>query len=307
LGNTLSKTAKSTPNIIPIDKVQSELFIPTFIRPPEPKENITNERGTYHIRNTMNHLTGTEWIQFSRSWFVHRPKPRDKEIGEDLHPAKFPEDLIAKFIEFFTKKGMWVLDPFCGTASTLVAADMTERNAIGVEISEKWANIGIKRTKQYIILGDSRKISDLDLPPIDFSICSPPYWDMLKHSRGGSASTQKERIAAGYDATFSDLEFDLGNIKQYDDFLVQLLEIYAGILKKMRKGGYCVVIMQNIQKEKQEFYPMAWEFALKMKDIGWHIRQEMIWCQGDKKLGIWGYPNTYISNVHHHYCLVFQA
>lgn len=64
--------------------------------------------------------------------------------------------------------------------------------------------------------------------------------------------------------------------------------------------------MQNTLKQKQQFHPVAWEFALRMKDFGWQICQEFIWCQRDKKLGIWGYPNTYISNVHHHYILIFR-
>ncbi|MHA1727457.1 MAG: DNA methyltransferase [Promethearchaeota archaeon] len=300
-------------NLIPIQKLTRDTFKPYFKHPKEPKEKILSERGTYHPRNTLNHMTGKEWIHFSRSWFNHKSKPRNKDKGEDLHPAKFPEGLIERFIKFFTKKGAWVLDPFCGTASTLVAAEKCKRNAIGIELSKKWAKLGAKRTKQYIILGDSRGIKDLDLPPIDFSITSPPYWDMLKHSRGGSESTQKDRIFKGYDAYFSDLKKDLGNIEDYYDFLDNLMEIYKNILEKMRPvtkkhpGGYCVVILQNIQKENRELYPLAWEFALKMRKIGWNLRQEMIWCQSDKKLGIWGYPNTYISNVHHHYCLVFQA
>ncbi|MBD3350372.1 MAG: hypothetical protein GF364_02695 [Candidatus Lokiarchaeota archaeon] len=149
-------------------------------------------------------------------------------------------------------------------------------------------------------------MDEMKLPLIDFSICSPPYWDMLHHSRGGSDSTQKERIKAGYDATFSELDNDLGNLDDYNEFLEKLTTIYKKIREKMRDGAYCVVILQNIQKAKRNFYPLAWEFALKMRDGGWKLCQEMLWCQSDKKLGIWGYPNTYISNVHHHYCLVFQ-
>ncbi|MBN2156827.1 MAG: hypothetical protein JW776_12360 [Candidatus Lokiarchaeota archaeon] len=283
-------------------------FPPFYQQPAEPDSVIVSERGTYHPRNTLNHLTGKEWIHFSRSWFIHKPKPRDKKKGEDLHPAKYPEDLIARFIKFFTKKGAWVLDPFCGTASTLVAAQSVERNAIGFELSEKWAEIGAKRTNQYVILGDVHCIDTIStLPKFDFCISSPPYWDMLDHSRGGSDSTQKDRIAKGYDATFSTLEKDLGNIEDYNEFLDTLLDIYSKIAEAMKDNGYCVVIMQNTLKEKQQFYPLAWEFALKMREQGsFSLRQEMIWCQSDKKLGIWGYPNTYISNVHHHYCLVFQ-
>ncbi len=74
----------------------------------------------------------------------------------------------------------------------------------------------------------------------------------------------------------------------------------------MRLGSYLAVFMQNLLKAKQQFYPIAWEFALKMRDYGWQMCQEFLWVQQDKKLGIWGYPNTYISNVHHHYFLIFR-
>ena len=98
----------------------------------------------------------------------------------------------------------------------------------------------------------------------------------------------------GLDAAFSDNPQDFGNIPEYDTFMNELLELYAKIFQIMTPGKYCAVIMQNTLKQNQEFYPAAWEFALKMRNFGWQICQEYIWCQRDKKLGIWGYPNTYI-------------
>jgi len=282
-------------------------FKPQFSIPKEPENSYEIEgRGKYSSRNTINNLTGTEWIKFTRSWFEHHPPPRNKKQSEHLHPAKFPEDLIANFIKFFTKEGMWVLNPFVGTGSTFVACDQTKRNGIGVELTKKWADIATNRTDQYVILGDCRDLKEYKLPQLDFSISSPPYWDMLSHSRGCSNSTQKDRIKAGFDASFSDNDLDLANIVEYKEFMEELLQIYKNIFDLLRPGKYCAVIMQNTLKQKQQFHPVAWEFALKMKDFGWQICQEFIWCQRDKKLGIWGYPNTYISNVHHHYILIFR-
>lgn len=287
---------------------QTTPFKSKFTIPAEPEGPLEIEdRGKYTPRNVLNNLTGKEWIKFTRSWFEHHPKPRNKKLLEHLHPAKYPEDLIAKFIQFFTKEGMWVFDPFLGTGSTLVACDQTKRNGIGIELTQKWAEIAAARTDQYVVRGDCRDLLSYQMPPIDFSISSPPYWDMLNHSRGGSASTQKARIKAGMDAAFSDDEADMGNILDYQAFMDDLLKMYADILQIMRPGAYIAVVMQNQLKQKQKYFPIAWEFALKMRDFGWQLCQEFLWCQRDKKLGIWGYPNTYISNVHHHYILIFRA
>src|SRR3989454_3976783 len=87
--------------------------------------------------NKINELNGTEWIKFTKSWFVHRPVPRgDQKI---LHPASFPESLVKEFVQFFTKKGGVVVDPFLGTGSTLVASIELDRSGVGFEIVKKYA------------------------------------------------------------------------------------------------------------------------------------------------------------------------
>jgi DNA modification methylase len=181
-----------------------------------------------------------------------------------------------------------------------------ERNAVGIEISEYWAEIASRRSNNYTVIGDSARLQEMALPEFDFCISSPPYWDMLRHSRGGSDSTHKGRKSEGLPTHFTDDKADLGNIEDYHRFLDSLLVVYEQVLAKMKPGGYCAVFMQNIQKENQQFFPLAWEFALQMRNFSWMLCQEMIWCQRDKRLGIWGYPQIYISNVHHHYVLIFR-
>ena len=54
-----------------------------------------------------------------------------------------------------------------------------------------------------------------------------------------------------------------------------------------------------------DMLPIAWDIARVLSPT-YRLRQERIWVQDQKMLGIWGYPTTYVSNVHHHYCLVFR-
>ena len=51
--------------------------------------------------NKLNDLSPKEWLKFQKSWFVHNPPPRQKNVLR--HPAKFPETLAMEFITFFTK------------------------------------------------------------------------------------------------------------------------------------------------------------------------------------------------------------
>lgn len=56
-----------------------------------------------------------------------------------LHPTQKPVRLLQAFIELTTQEEHIVLDPFCGSGSTLVAAMLTKRNYVGFEINKEYA------------------------------------------------------------------------------------------------------------------------------------------------------------------------
>ncbi|MCI4347472.1 MAG: hypothetical protein L3J97_02490, partial [Thermoplasmata archaeon] len=135
----------------------------------------------------LNDLLGKEWVRFTKSWFVANPPPRAR--SERAHPAKFPEELCDGFVRFFTRRGMWVLDPFAGTGSTLVAALRNRRNAIGFEINPTFARLAEERTSEAagshggtarVIVADARELGEawvrLRLPTVQLVLTSPPYW-----------------------------------------------------------------------------------------------------------------------------------
>lgn len=228
---------------------------------------------------------------------------------EILHPAKFPEPLIADFINFFTKRGETVLDPMAGTGSTLVACDKMHRKGIGIELNEKWHHIAKNRTGQTIVLGDARDLKDhlhqLGVNQIDFCITSPPYWDMLHKSRGNIKTAAQIRKEQKLDEVYGDNQNDLGNIENYDQYLNVLRDIYLAVYDVLRDKRYLVVIVQNILTEDGDMVPLAWDLTNKLRSH-YVLKQEKLWLQDNKMLGIWGYPNRYVSSVHHHYCLIFE-
>lgn len=51
------------------------------------------------------------------------------------YPAKFPPQLPKRIIERFASKGQTILDPFCGSGTTLVEAKLFELNSVGVDVN----------------------------------------------------------------------------------------------------------------------------------------------------------------------------
>ncbi|NUQ00594.1 MAG: hypothetical protein HUU35_12145, partial [Armatimonadetes bacterium] len=142
-------------------------------------------------------------------------------------------------------------------------------------------------------------------PQFDFVLTSPPYWNMLRQSRGNVLSAQQERAAKGLDTWYSDAPQDLGNIADYDAFVEALGEVFDGLQPYLREGKYLVVVVQNLRAPDGEVKPLAWDLTRRLGRT-WLFQGERIWCQNTKKLGIWGYPHVFVPNYHHHYCLIFR-
>jgi len=76
--------------------------------------------------------------------------------AERLGKATFPIKLPMRCIELLSYAGDTVLDPFCGTGTTLKAAVLTGRNSIGIELSPATCAVVQQR-----MCGNAHDISDL--------------------------------------------------------------------------------------------------------------------------------------------------
>jgi len=63
------------------------------------------------------------------------------------HPAPFPLELALRLVRMFSFTGDTVLDPFCGTGTTMIAALRTGRNSIGVEIEPEYCRMAARYLK----------------------------------------------------------------------------------------------------------------------------------------------------------------
>ncbi len=64
------------------------------------------------------------------------------------HPAPFPLELASRLVRMFSFWGDTVLDPFCGTGTTMLAAMKHGRNSVGIEIDHAYCEMALRRLRK---------------------------------------------------------------------------------------------------------------------------------------------------------------
>jgi len=247
-----------------------------------------------------NNLTGKEWLQNSFSIWRNLTKTKEeKGIG---HPASYPVSLCEKLIKTFSKNDAYIIDPFNGVGSSLVAAHNLRRKAVGIDLSEEFCTIARQRIGDdeniKIIHGDSFfELDKLEENTFDLCITSPPYWDILNMKRSADG---KQSI------NYSEKADDIGNISKYHTFISELGKLFFKVNRVMRPGAYCLVNVMDIRK-KSEFYPLHSDLAIELQKQGYIFDDIIIWDrQKDyNNMRPLGYPYKYRINKVHEYILIF--
>lgn len=267
----------------------------------------------YDKRNTLNDLSGREWLLLTKSIWISEKCVDDKFAFQ--HPAPFLINDIRKLVKFFTKKNMTVLDPFCGSGTTLVACARENRKGIGIDLNKNYCRMSRKRLQelrlkqnQQVICGDSLKKIPTTKSKIDYCVTSPPYHNILRHSGGGLREVKDKdvrngaRIGVEY---YSNDKRDLGNQTQYKDFLHLLKEAMIEVYKKLRDKKYCSIIISDFTVNKKETNASGDVIRL-MQEVGFGFEGAIVLVQDSKPLYPFGYPFAYKINHHHQYILNFR-
>lgn len=254
-------------------------------------------------------------------WIIPRPPPRKK--GELLHPAKFPETLIAEFIDLFSKPRDTVLDPMMGTGSAVIAAIRENRIGYGVELSPDFHQIAANRIEAEVhslfdggtpgighgvaYLGDATRldlIPELKRSSIGYAITSPPYWSML--SNPGSEN-QRARRQKGLPTVYSESSHDLGNVTDYAEFLNLLIDAYEQVALLLRRRRFLTIIVKNVKRD-HIVYPLAWDLTMRLCGPGgpYEYGGNTFWCQDDVSMKPFAVGTHWVSNTVHQYCLHFR-
>jgi DNA modification methylase len=295
--------------------------------------------GSVHPRNTLNELSGEEWLYFTKSlWTTAYPS----ELGHALrkaHGANKPPRLMAKLIEFFTKTGELVLDPFAGVGGTLLGAAIARgpRRALGIELSPRWAAVYERVVAEAVAADGGRgptladlgsadpggtrafdpaglelRVGDalavlptLDEGSIDLVATDPPYNVQLPMTMSGGKLAEDFANRRTDYAMVTDDPADLANAASYADFLDRMTTVLAELARVLRPNRYAVLIVRDAYQEGRYVFTGA-DLAARAASVGLVPKGDLIWYQAGTRLRPYGYPTGFVPNIAHQHLLVFR-
>ena len=107
-------------------------------------------------------------------WNLPAIAPWEKSCGK--HPTQKPLSLLSRIMLASTRERAWVLDPFSGSATTGIAANLLNRRFLGIEREARFLEMSQKRKIEILNFGTADTFRrKLRLPPLlhaksDFSL-----------------------------------------------------------------------------------------------------------------------------------------
>ena len=210
------------------------------------------------------------WIQLPQGNKLVLPS----RFNKDQH-VRAADSLVEYCVKEYSQDGQVVFDPFAGYGTMLFIAEELGRAGYGVEFSKEKANYvqGLLEHPERMLHGDSRKLSEYDLPMIDLCLTSPPYTNASDTENPFVDYRQK-----GFD---------------YPSYLQEMGNIFAQVAQKMNPSGRLVIEVSNLKKNGQ-VTTLAWDIAREVSKT-FHF-------DGETVIG-W---DEYGYGYNHSYCLVFS-
>jgi DNA modification methylase len=262
-------------------------------------------------RNSLNDLTNTEWVFFTRNVWV---TPYPKELGFELRKKQGgnkPPRLMKDLIELFTKKGEKVLDPMCGVGGTLIGCALAKRAGTGIELNKEWIDIYHQVCRQEhikkfnVTTGDALEVLDtLPEGSVDFVVIDPPYRENVQWNRTMCNETCATR-RAGVPEHYTTSRKDFGNIMDYSQFLAKISLLSKKIKRVLKEGRYFVVFCKD-EYHDEEFQEKSSRIAGIVKRAGFQWKGKITWSQPGAKLRPYGVPYSYVPNITDQKILVFK-
>ena len=266
-------------------------------------------------QNKLNDLSGSEWIFFLNSVEVTHYSTKGADgFAHHLrgkHPSPKPPQLMKKFVDFFTKEGQVVFDPFMGVGGTLVACSLSNRKGVGIDLSKNYIDLYKKVCKelgvaeQTAIVGNSLELDKLlqKNTKVDFILTDPPYGEMLSKKRTGQ---KKKKTGIAVATPFTNHETDLGNMER-ENFLESLKNVIAKSAEYLKPKGYIAVFVKDLQPNGNGHNMLHCYITSKLLEIpDISFKGYKIWYDATQKLYPFGYPHAFVANQFHQFIMIFR-
>ena len=300
---------------------------------------MTDGRRAPHPANDLNELPGEEWLYFTKSVLSTAYPSELGHTARKAHGANKPPRLMARLIEFFSKTGELVLDPFAGVGGTLIGAAIARgpRRALGIELDPRWAAIyasvieglALERDgagphiadlgasdpggpRTFDPAGCEMRIGDaLEILPtipggsVDFVATDPPYNIQLPLTMAGGTLAETHANRRTDYAMVSETPADIANAPDYPAYLDRMGEVFGEIARVLRDGRYAVVIVRDAYQDGRYQFVGA-DLAARAATAGLVPKGDLIWHQAGTRLRPYGYPRVFVPNIAHQHILVLR-
>jgi DNA modification methylase len=292
-----------------------------------------------HPANTLNELPGEEWLYFTKSLLTTAYPSELGHAARKAHGANKPPRLMARLIEFFSRSGELVLDPFAGVGGTLLGAAIARlpRRAIGIELEPRWASVfeqvvrdltaerdglgpeladlgvadpggprGFDASGIELRVGDARALLPaIGADSIDLVATDPPYNLQLPMTMAGGALAATHANRRTDYAMVTDSDRDLANAPDYATFLERMTTVFRELHRVLRDGRYAVVIVRDAYQDGRYVFTGS-DLAARAAGVGLVPKGDLIWYQAGTRLRPYGYPHAFVPNIVHQHILVLR-
>ncbi len=254
--------------------------------------------------NHLNCLSAKEWLKCQLGVWQFNYEGRDVR-DKTVHPATFPISLARRVIELFSHRGELVLDPFVGSGTTLVAAQDTGRNAVGLDLQQKYIDVCERRlvpkdlfagASQVAIHDDAMNAAEYLAPgSVSLILTSPPYANLLNRKRRNKSRRDRKNAQLDVVEQYSQDPRDLGTMP-LDRYSSEMGDIFARMRGLLKPGAHCVINVPDMWWEDRRV-TIHISVVEAMREAGYELRNTIIWDRTNivNRVGIFGWPSNYIT------------
>lgn len=280
------------------------------------------------MENRLNDLTGSQWLFWTNTvWETNYPVDATHPLRRQ-HGAMKPPEAMREIIEFFTKKGETVLDPFAGVGGTLLGAELCGRKAVGFEIDPRWADVYESIRKDFGVAGggfvrleaasaggngdgvprpivaELRRgdcLSLLDELPAGYAdaiITDPPYG--AEHGASGFADETNFSMVDGGRG-------DLGAAPDFETFY-RLIEEFGRKAWRVLKDDRYLVVLCGDRYKRGAYIPLGVRVADRLVAAGFQLKGIKIWSNKAtlRPLKPYAVKTVFVPNITHQNLLILR-